>query len=65
MFLPENDGDKHLTLTAAVTQRFHTEAAIFGRYHFLPGAGSVISDVPYNSAYIIGLKKQHTLTLIL
>lgn len=36
MFLPERDGDKHLTLTAAVTHRFQMEAAIFGRYHFLP-----------------------------
>ena len=39
MCLPARDGDKHLTLTAAVTHRFNTEAAIFGRYHFLAGGG--------------------------
>lgn len=36
--LPEKDGDTRLTLTAAVMQHFHTEAAIFGRYH-LSGRG--------------------------
>lgn len=39
MCLPEKDGDRRLTLTAAVTQRFHTEEAIFGRYHLVAGAG--------------------------
>lgn len=37
--LPEKDGDTHLTLTAAVMQRFHTEAAIFGRYQLGAGTG--------------------------
>lgn len=40
--IPERDGDKHLTLTAAVTHRFHTEAAIFGRYHFVAGIGGCL-----------------------
>lgn len=31
--LPEKEGEKGLTLTAAVTQHFHTEAAMFGRDH--------------------------------
>lgn len=40
--LPENEGDKGLTLTAAVKQRFHTEAAMFGRYHEPTGTGVLL-----------------------
>lgn len=32
--LPEKEGDRCLTLTAAVIQHFHTEAAMFGRYQW-------------------------------
>lgn len=39
MSLPEREEEKHLTLTAADTQRCQTEAAIFGRVHFLTGTG--------------------------
>lgn len=39
MYLPKREGDKHLTLTAKVTHRFNTEAAIFGPYHYSAGMG--------------------------
>lgn len=49
--LPENEGDKCLTLTAAVIQRFHMEAAMFGRYHEPTRTGVVISGVPTGGSY--------------
>lgn len=40
--LPEKDGDTRLTFTTAVMQRFHTEAAIFGRYQLGADTGGAL-----------------------
>ena len=47
MYLPVSEGDKHLTLTAAVRHRFNTEAAILDDTISEPKQGGILKFVMF------------------